>query len=184
VSAITPVAGPAGQLRAVLVADYRWPPNREAARFLVEQVMPRVWERLPGARLSLVGGGLEHGFASDERVEQRGFVDDLAEAYGSADCALVPLLTGGGSPLKFVEALAYGLPVVATPHAAAGLDVRAGEHYREADGPRELADALVEILPGGAPQLAARGRALAESKYSIEALTRILAPEPALEVAT
>ncbi|MGZ4200463.1 MAG: glycosyltransferase, partial [Thermoleophilaceae bacterium] len=71
------------------------------------------------------------------------------------------------SPLKFVEALAYGLPVVATSHAAAGLEAaRAGEHYREADGPEAFADAL------------------AESNYSIEALTRILAPQPALEVAS
>ena len=85
---------------------------------------------------------------------------------------MVPLLTGGGSPLKFVEALAYGLPVVATPHAAAGLEAaRAGEHYLEADGPEAFADALADILEHGAPDLASRGRALAESNYSIEALT-------------
>jgi hypothetical protein len=47
-----------------------------------------------------------------------------------------------------------------------------------------LADALVEVLSHGARELAARGRALAESSYSIEALARILAPEPAMEVAS
>ena len=87
----------------------------------------------------------------------------------------MPLLSGGGSPLKFVEALAYGLPVVATPKAAAGLDVTAGEHYLEgADGPG-LARALVAAL-AGAPEIAAAGRALAEREYSIEALAATLAP--------
>jgi polysaccharide biosynthesis protein PslH len=132
----------------------------------------------------LVGKGLPEGFARDERVEVRGFVDDLATAYGAADCALVPLLTGGGSPLKFVEALAYGLPVVATRHAAAGLDLTAGEHYLEASTAEQMADALVDVLSHGAPQIGTRGRALAESRYSIEALTRILAGEPVLEVAS
>ena len=59
-------------------------------------------------------------------------MDDLAERVRRArDCAIVPLLQGGGTPLKFVEALAYGLPVVATPRAAAGLGVD-GEHYLRA----------------------------------------------------
>ena len=46
-----------------------------------------------------------------------------------------------------------------------------------------MSDALVEVLTHGAPEVAARGRTLAESSYSIEALTRILAEEPVLEVA-
>jgi len=183
VAAITPVQ-PAGQQRVLLVADYRWPPNTEGATFLQESVLPLVWERLPGARLTLVGRGLPEGFATDERIEVQGFVDDLADAYGAADCVVVPLLTGGGSPLKFVEALAFGLPVVATAHAAAGLDITAGHHFLQASSPQEMADTLVEVLTNGAPAVAARGRTLAESSYSIEALTRILAEEPVLEVAS
>ena len=47
-----------------------------------------------------------------------------------------------------------------------------------------MADAIVEVLSHGAPEVGARGRALAESSYSIEALIRILASEPVLEVAS
>src|SRR4051812_11825238 len=90
VAAITPVAQPVGQRRALLVADYHWPPNTEGAGFLQESVFPLVWQRLPEARLRLVGRGLPQGFAQDERVEVQGFVDDLATAYGAADCVLVP----------------------------------------------------------------------------------------------
>jgi glycosyltransferase involved in cell wall biosynthesis len=181
VSGVTPVT-PAGAQRALLVADFGWPPNTQAARLLVDEVFPLVWRELPGARLRLVGRGLPHDIATDERVEAVGFVEHLRDAYAASDCAVVPLLTGGGSPLKFVEALAYGLPVVATPHAAAGLDAKAGEHYREGADPQGLARALVEVLSSGAPDMAARGRALAEESYSIEALARILASRPAMEV--
>jgi polysaccharide biosynthesis protein PslH len=182
-ASIAPVS-PAGEGRALLVADFGWRPNEQGARFLVDEVFPLVWRELPSARLRLVGRGLPPDLGADERVEAVGFVEHLRDAYASSDCAVVPLLTGGGSPLKFVEALAYGLPVVATPHAAAGLDARPDEHYREGADPQGLARALVEVLSSGAPDMAARGRALAEDSYSIEALTRILASKREMEVGT
>ena len=65
-----------------MVADFRWPPNTEGAQFLAESVLPLVWARIEDARLTLVGRGLPDDFARDERIEVRGFVDDLAGAYG------------------------------------------------------------------------------------------------------
>ena len=181
VTSIVPVA-PAGEQRALLVADFSWPPNAQAARLLVDEVFPLVWRELPRARLRLVGRGLPADIPNDERIEAVGFVERLRAAYAASDCAVVPLLTGGGSPLKFVEAMAYGLPVVATPHAAAGLEARADEHYVQGADPKGLARALVQVLSSGAAEVAARGRALAQENYSVEALTRILASRPAMEV--
>jgi glycosyltransferase involved in cell wall biosynthesis len=161
--------------RALFVADFSYEPNRNALRFLLERVMPRVWEQLPEARLMLVGGGLPP-VSRDKRVEALGFVEDLADAYRRAACAIVPLLQGGGTPLKLVEALAYGLPVIATSRAAAGLELRDGEHCLIADGEQALAQALVKALRGEAAELGRAGRTVAEQRYSIEALAEILRP--------
>ena len=109
-------------------------------------------------------------------MESLGFVADLREAYARARCAVVPLLLGGGTPLKLIEALAYGLPVIATPRAAAGLALRNGEDCLIADGGEEFASALLGVLREGAPDLGRRGRALAAEHYSIETLGRLLAP--------
>jgi polysaccharide biosynthesis protein PslH len=171
VAAIRPVR-PRGR-RAVMVADFTYRPNREGLDFLLSEALPRAWDEAPELELAVAGRGLEVT-PQDPRVRFLGFVTSLARLYADAACAVVPLLSGGGSPVKFVEALAYGLPVVATPKAAAGLDVAAGEHYLEgADGPG-LARALVAAL-AGAPEIAAAGRALAEREYSIEALAATLA---------
>ncbi len=175
VAAIGPVDPRAGGQRAVFVANFAYPPNSNGLAFLLDRVMPLVWERLPAARLRLVGPNLELPPGGDERIEAVGFVEDLRSAYEGARCALVPLLQGGGTPLKFVEALAYGLPVLATPRAASGLAVTDGRDCVLAEGETEFAAALVNLLGSGAPEIGARGRELASERYSIEALTRLLA---------
>lgn len=175
VNAIAPVSADAASRRIAFVANYAYAPNRDAVALLVEEVMPRVWRELPDARLRLVGGGLERKPSEDPRVETPGFVPDVRDAYTGAACVVVPLRVGGGTPLKLIEALAYGLPVVATPRAVAGLAVHDGVHCLVADGPDALAAALVRILREGGEKLGRAGRELAAERYSIEALTRLLA---------
>ncbi len=186
VAAIVPVPPRPEERRAIFVANFAYEPNRNGLRFLLGEVLPRVWAELPDAKLALVGAGLERALreapasgprtlVADPRVETLGFVEDLGAAYAGASCAVVPLLQGGGTPLKLIEALAYGLPVVATPRAVAGLAVRDGEHCLVADGAEAFAAALVRVLRDGAPELAHRGRALAAERYSIEALSELVA---------
>ncbi|HSZ69088.1 MAG TPA: glycosyltransferase family 4 protein [Solirubrobacteraceae bacterium] len=202
VAAIEPVRGVARERRAIFVANFAYAPNRDGLRFLLEEVLPRVWEQLPDATLALVGAGLDapltatadagasrgaDGWSSasgsheslidDPRVQTLGFVADLRATYAAARCAVVPLRHGGGTPLKLLEALAYGLPTVATPRATAGLPLRDGEHCLIADGADAFAAALVRVLGDGAPALGERGRELVAERYSVEALGESLASE-------
>jgi len=176
VAAIAPVLMTEQHQSALFVADYTYEPNRHSAEFLVGEVMPRVWKQLPQARLMLVGSGLTLTDELDSRIEVRGFVGDLPGVYAEAGCALVPLLESGGSPLKLLEAMAYGLPIVATPLAAGGVDgLESGVHYLEGEGEEGFAEAVVRALSGRAGEVGAKARALAEGEYSIEALARRLA---------
>jgi glycosyltransferase involved in cell wall biosynthesis len=161
--------------RAMFIANFAYAPNQSGLRFLLDEVMPRVWEELPDARLSLAGGGLEGFNLSDERIETHGFVSDLHAVYAEASCVLVPLLLGGGTPLKLVEGLAYGVPMVVTPRAVRGLaEVEHGEHCLVAEGGEAYAEAVVSVLRDGAPELGRNARALAEREFSIEALGALL----------
>jgi glycosyltransferase involved in cell wall biosynthesis len=174
VRSIVPV-GPARHAQRVLfVGDLRYAPNRLAVRFLRHEVMPRLWPIVPAARLAVAGRG-PAPVEGDARTDVLGFVDDLPALYAASSVVAVPLTAGGGSPLKFIEALAFGLPVVATPTAAAGLDATPGQHYLEAEDPGAFAAALAHVLMHGAPGVGAAGRELAERRYSIEALAAELA---------
>ena len=159
----------------LMVGDFTYAPNRDARDLLVEGILPLVWEKMGEVRLKLAGRGMDGWSAPDPRIDAEGFVDDLATLYAQADCVVVPLTEGAGSPLKFVEALAYGVPVVATPRAARGLEVQSGVHYREGSDAHSLAGAIVDVLYDGAAEMAARGRQLAEREYSIESLAERIA---------
>ena len=177
VAAIDPVAADLGAQRAVFVGSLDYEPNRRAIRFLVDDVMPLVWEQLPDARLRVAGRGVGERIEPSERVEALGFVERIRDAYVDASCVVIPLLEGGGSPLKFVEALAYGLPVVATPFAAAGLSVEPGHDFAEAEGtPKAFAGELVAVLRGERPGLGREGRELVARSYSVEAVARAVGP--------
>jgi polysaccharide biosynthesis protein PslH len=161
--------------RLLMVGDFTYGPNRSGRDLLVGSVMPLVWRSRPRARLTLAGRALERWQPPDPRIEVAGFVTDLATVYRQADCVAVPITQGAGTPLKFVEALAYRTPVVATPFAAKGLEVVAGRHYLEGADTESFAAAVLEALRTGAPEVAAEGRRIAESEYSFEVLTARLA---------
>lgn len=170
----TPIVSPPGSRTVLFVADFTYPPNQDALAFLTEDVLPAVWTKDPEVRMLLVGRGLD-GRAFDARVESLGFIDDLETAYTRADVVCVPLRIGGGSPLKFVEALAHGLPVVASSHAAALIEEGTpGDDFLAAGDGQGFAAALLRVLDGDEPELGHRGRKLAERAYSVEALTELL----------
>ena len=176
VGAITPVA-PAPNPTLLLVADYTYEPNRDAFEFLCDEVLPAVWRLRPEAELVAVGRGLEPA-PRDHRIHTPGFVADLRPVYAAAAVALVPLLRGGGSPLKFIEALSYGLPVVATAHAASRLEYAVqGRDHLVARSPEEFAAAVESLLAdrARAAALGAAGRELVVAHYSVQYLATVLA---------
>lgn len=117
--------GADGRAGLIFVAGFGHPPNVDAAKWLVEQVMPHVWQRHPQLRLSLVGSKPtdEVVALAGPQVEVTGYVDDqeLSRRYRQARVAVVPLRFGAGIKGKVVEALQQGLPLVTTSVGAQGL---------------------------------------------------------------
>ncbi len=73
---------------------------------------------------------------------------DRAVAHAAADVALVPRLASGGLPIKLLEALSRGVPVVANQRALAGLPLADGVHVLSVvddDSPEALADGMERL---------------------------------------
>jgi glycosyltransferase involved in cell wall biosynthesis/pimeloyl-ACP methyl ester carboxylesterase len=158
----------------LMVGDFIYGPNQSGRDWLIDQIMPLVLRELPDARLTLAGRGLEDWSAPISQVHVAGFVPSLDPLYAASDCVVVPLTEGAGSPLKFIEAMAYAMPIVATPLAGRGLEALAGVHYREGADPASFAAEVVDVLRHGGASMASAARELAEREYSIEALAERL----------
>jgi glycosyltransferase involved in cell wall biosynthesis len=164
----------------LFVAGFGHPPNIDAARWLVESVMPQVWARRPDVALSLVGSNPTQAVRAlaGERVEVTGYVDDaeLERRYRSARVAVVPLRFGAGVKSKVVEALHHGLPLVTTQVGAQGLPgvSAACEVTDDADA---IAAAILALLEDDALWLvrARAGHAYVMQHFSADAMRTELA---------
>ncbi len=110
----------------IFVAGFAHLPNVDAALWLVRELLPRVHQRLPGLRLSLVGSNPSADVRALQgaHVEVTGFVTDeeLTQRYARARIVVAPLRFGGGVKGKVIEAMHYGVPCVTSPTGAQGLD--------------------------------------------------------------
>jgi glycosyltransferase involved in cell wall biosynthesis len=148
-----PIAGKprssgSGEVSLLLVGNLTYSPNIEAARLLVEAVLPRVRIRLDRpVRLTLVGPHrAEVSRLRGPGIEVAGFVADLRPVYATADAVVVPTSAGGGTRIKLLEAFAHGVPVVASRAAAAGLEIVDKRQFLLADSPDQIAAAIDAII--------------------------------------
>jgi sugar transferase (PEP-CTERM/EpsH1 system associated) len=125
--------------------------NVDAARYLVETVLPRVRERLPETTVVLAGSRPTrdvHALARVPGVAVTGFVPDIRPYVHGAMLSVCPLRVARGVQNKVLEAMSMGVPVVASPGAAAGIDAIDGREIVVAnDDPdgRHFANAIVEL---------------------------------------
>jgi glycosyltransferase involved in cell wall biosynthesis len=79
-------------------------------------------------------------------VRLAGFVEDLCAELDRADLFIAPLRIARGVQNKVLEALAYGLPVVATRQALEGIEAEPDVHLAVAEDAAALARAIVDLL--------------------------------------
>lgn len=153
-------------------ALYR-PENLEAARFLLREVMPAVWQKEPEARLHFVGAG-----ASDDllRLSQtlpvvmHGYQERLSEFYARATLTVVPLFVGGGIIVKLLDALAYGVPTVASSIANEGVGAMPERDLLIADDAATFARQILFLLqsPERRAFLSENARAFVKGAFNLQ----------------
>jgi polysaccharide biosynthesis protein PslH len=167
-------ADPVGEQPPALlfVGNYVHPPNLEAARWLLDELFPRLRTRFPGLRLWIVGDGAPDSLrrAAGDGVQVTGRVPEVAPFMERAAVVVAPLRSGGGMRVKMLDAMAAGKAVVATPLAVEGLDVRHGEQLLVAGDADAFVAAVASLLDdaGRRRELAQAARAWAESNLSWE----------------
>ncbi|QYG92249.1 glycosyltransferase [Iamia sp. SCSIO 61187] len=163
----------------VLCGNLGYRPNADAAVHLVEDVMPHVWDRMPDARLTVVGLGASAALVrrlARPAVTLTGAVPDVRPHLERAAVVAAPLRIATGIQNKLLEALAMEIPVVTSSVAAAGLG--RGAPVAIADDPRSAAAAVVACLrraSGGAATPDAAARAWVGERFDWAVSGRLVA---------
>ena len=159
----------------IFVGALWYEPNAAALRWFVKDVLPRIRQLVPEAILIIAGRGpLSEGLPellSEPGIEVHESPATLDDLYARASLSVAPLLTGGGTSIKVLESLAHGVPTVATPVAARGLELEAGRHLAVAASVEEFATACAALLrnPQAAREMATTGRTEVARRFTWEA---------------
>jgi sugar transferase (PEP-CTERM/EpsH1 system associated) len=148
-------------------------PNAEGLIWFCQEILPRVRRSRPDVKLEVVGLDPPPRVADLGRlpgVQVTGFVPDIRPKLWSATICVVPLLVGGGTRLKILEALAAGCPVISTAIGADGLSLVEGEHLLIADTPDQFARGILTLLESAElrRRLADAGREAVTQRYDWE----------------
>lgn len=150
----------------LFVGQFKWLPNRDATKFLVEEIWPKIKSRIIGAKLWIVGRNPPDdiiNYRSDD-IRVDGGVEDIRLAYGSASVLLAPIRNGRGTKYKILEAMATQTPIVGTKLAIEGINIQAGVHALISQTAEDLASQTVKVLTS--PAL---GQKLATAAYGLVA---------------
>jgi sugar transferase (PEP-CTERM/EpsH1 system associated) len=156
--------------RLVFTGNMSYPPNVDAVRTFVRDVLPRVRARVPDVELQIVGmdpSPAVRRLADGARVVVTGRVDDVRPYLAGATAAIAPLRVARGLQNKVLEAMAMRVPVVASREAFAGIAAQAGRDLLVAESAASFADGILSLLADGErrDRIAAAGRACVERNH-------------------
>ena len=130
------------------VETCRTVPNVESARFLIQEVMPLVWQKKPNCKVTIAGANpsaLVRQLESSN-VEVTGWVERIDHVYRSAKVFVAPMLINSGLQNKLLEAMALEVPCITTSLANNALGAKHNETILIADEAEEMATQILRLL--------------------------------------
>ncbi len=165
-----PVNGPVIKNSLVFNGSLTYRPNFLAMKYFLAEIYPVLRREVPGITLTITGTTENVDLASlnlDDSVRFSGYVPDIRPYVAGAMVCVVPLLEGGGTRLKILEAMALKTPVVSTTKGAEGLDAGDGVHLLLADDSVAFANAVLQLFQNQSlrDRLAENARMLVLARY-------------------
>ncbi len=157
-----------------------WQPNIDGLKRFLSRVFPLLRARTPEARMLIAGRDAPTVLAKlaleTPGVDFLGAVPDPESLYRRARVFVEATQSGGGTKLKILNALARGLPVVASPEAAEGIEATPDENLLLSDEDEAMAADVARVLSDSAlwSKLSENGRELVRAKYVSEKAFAVL----------
>jgi len=125
-----------------------YPPNVESVEYLVNKIMPLIWEKLPKVRLLISGASPNKKVLAlkSNRVEISGWIFDVRENFAKSKILVAPMQISIGLQNKLLEAMAMKLPCVTSKMANNALGALPNHQIFVAETPEQYAQFIIELL--------------------------------------
>ena len=133
----------------VFCAKLDYFPNADAALYFSSMIWPLLLARRPELQFEIVGSRPPRAIREldgKNNIRVTGSVPDVRPHLGSASIAVCPVRIQAGTQFKILEAMALGVPVIASRLCCPGLAVEPGKHLLTADAPGEYVSAVESLL--------------------------------------
>jgi glycosyltransferase involved in cell wall biosynthesis len=147
--------------------------NIDAATYLCDAILPAIRQRYPDTTLKLVGArptAQVLALAKAPGVDVTGRVASIAAALHQATLCIIPMRTGYGIKNKTLEAMAAGVPVVASDRGLEGLTVDTPLRALRANRLADYVDAISRLFEDALLRhtLSENARRMIETEYTWE----------------
>jgi len=154
-------------------------PNQRAVIYFCHDVLPQIQTKRPNTRFVIIGAEPPAFIRKLGRlagVTVTGTVPDVRMYVRRAAVSVAPLDIARGTQNKILEAMAMGIPVVASQQASKGVDAISGQHILVAHNTQDYVDTIEQLLqdPDHRKNFAeqARGRMLSHHSWA-ESMKRV-----------
>lgn len=122
-------------------------PNVDALELFLKESWPEISNQLPDCKMIIVGANPCKRIiaAAGKTAQLLGRVEDLQPLYDQARIVICPLRFGAGIPLKLAEAMAHGVPSVASIAAGRGFGIQDGSVVAIAENFETFINEVVQL---------------------------------------
>ena len=165
----------------IFAGSMSWYPNSAAMFYFFDEVWPILTEKLKNVTFTLVGREPPEKLVElpkqDERISVTGFVDDVRPYLDNANVYVCPIMDGGGTKLKILDAMAMKKAIVAHPISVEGLDIIENQDILLAKTPEQFTDQILKLIHNEnlCINLGENARNSVKEKYTFKAIGKKLA---------
>ncbi|HEY3167286.1 MAG TPA: glycosyltransferase, partial [Candidatus Binatia bacterium] len=124
-------------------------PNVDGVLYFTNKILPLICARIPAIEFRIIGSNPAREvrrLAKIPGVIVTGHVPDVRPYLADAALSVAPLRMARGTQNKILESISMGLPVVATPQAAKGIQATSPAHLLVGNSPESFASAVINLL--------------------------------------
>ena len=162
----------------IFTGNMSYPPNVDSVVYLVNNVMPLVWEERPAIKLIIVGAQPASRVLKlkSDKVIVTGWVEEVAPYYLKSKVFIAPMQIGTGLQNKLLEAMAMKLPCITSELANNALGAIHNENILIGNSDEHYKEHILNLIDNDGYQksIAEKGYQFVKDNYTWEGNTVIL----------